>query len=50
MSTKKETIFLDDGMSINPIKLYDYLTRQIVLRSSVMDDYDAGIFGVIFVV
>jgi len=29
-------------MSINPIKLYDYLNRQIVLRSPVMDDYDAG--------
>jgi len=42
MSTKKEAIFLNDGMSINPIKLYDYLNRQILLRSPVMDDYDAG--------
>jgi len=29
-------------MSINPIKLYDWLNRQIILRRPTMDDYDAG--------
>jgi hypothetical protein len=29
-------------MTINPIKLYDWLNRQIILRRPTMDDYDAG--------
>jgi len=29
-------------MTINPIRLYDWLNRQIILRRPTMDDYDAG--------
>jgi len=42
MSTEKRTSLIEDGMSINPIKLYDWLNRQIILRRPTMDDYDAG--------
>ena len=42
MSTERKTILIEDGMSINPIKLYDWLNRQIILRRPTMDDYDAG--------
>lgn len=42
MSSEQKTTLIDDGMSINPIKLYDWLNRQIILRRPTMDDYDAG--------
>lgn len=42
MSSEQKTNLIDDGMSINPIKLYDWLNRQIILRRPTMDDYDAG--------
>jgi len=42
MSSEQKTTLIDDGMTINPIKLYDWLNRQIILRRPTMDDYDAG--------
>jgi len=42
MSSEQKTTLIDDGMTINPIRLYDWLNRQIILRRPTMDDYDAG--------
>ena len=42
MSSEQRTTLIDDGMTINPIRFYDWLNRQIILRRPTMDDYDAG--------
>lgn len=42
MSLEEKTTLIDDGMTINPVKFYDWLNRQIVQRKPTMDDYDAG--------
>lgn len=42
MSSEQKTTLIDDGMTINPIRFYDWLNRQIILRRPTMDDYDAG--------
>ena len=42
MSSEQKTTLIDEGMTINPIKFYDWLNRQIILRRPTMDDYDAG--------